>query len=646
MKTENALRKYEDKIFEDCIFEEKSPVVEIEQKESKVIELSLVPYKHSASEEDQMADDPIKSIEGIIENLPANFPAALPLIQTELAPLLAKCEPALLEHFIPLIKKKTNASGIKAIKVEIDNASRKLDSDKSDENEEEEELDPEILEMVQQIKNDPLLFQHRLNVISALGVVGETHAIGLNFLVIDSRLVPMGIAGAEALAIKNSGIYGAGKSYPMLICLKIYPSSAYHLVTSGSSKSLYNIEGGLKHKALILTEALQLQADNGRADNELAYSIRSLVSEGSLTYQYTGFNKDGNKVTIITKMDGPTSLLTTTIHGRLEPQLEDRLISVSPNTTAKQTQNILDKTAKLANGNVDIVDEKSIKAWKEFHKSLNPMEVVIPFAQDLVDHVKQNKSLPVSARRGFKRILAAIKTIALVYQYQREQDDQGRVIAEMSDYCFVYQLLDESFRESLGQGKSYTNKRLKIIEQHGLITPGNLAKISGVSAPALSPWIKKRIEKGELKWVDNNGLEFEDEQCLQTAKHSGSAFLKIANPCGLPSPFQLTGDPRWKEGGELFIKYDLKIGSDTDEESTESDFDFSDLNFEVENIHDEGFSGVRVFDEKSRIENIFRREQDEETNYDNGDIGEKLLCEFDQILSSNSGLESIRFTTA
>ena len=55
---------------------------------------------------------------------------------------------------------------------------------------------------------------------------------------------------------------------------------------------------------------------------------------------------------------------------------------------------------------------------------------------------------------------------------------------------------------------------------------------------------------------------------------------------------------------------------------------------------------VKVFDGNPGIKNNFRRDQDDGSNYDNGDIGEKLLCEFDQILSSNPGLESIRFTTA
>ena len=153
--------------------------------------------------------------------------------------------------------------------------------------------------------------------------------------------------------------------------MKLYPKSAYYLITSGSAKSLYNLNDGLKHKALILTEALQLQSGR-QGDNELAYSIRTLVSEGRLKYQYTGFIGK-KKVTIVQELKGPTSLLTTTIHGKLEEQLEDRMITIHPNTTAEQTRDIISRTAEMASGNGNGVDQKTLDAWKLFYQSLEPV---------------------------------------------------------------------------------------------------------------------------------------------------------------------------------------------------------------------------------------------------------------------------------
>ena len=209
---------------------------------------------------------------------------------------------------------------------------------------------------------------------------------------IDSSLLPMGTSGSEALAAKNSGPQGSGKSHPLFTTLKLYPKSAYYLITSGSTKSLYNLNDGLKHKALILTEALQLQSGR-QGDNELAYSIRTLVSEGHLKYQYTGFI-DKKKVTIVQELKGPTSLLTTTIHGKLEEQLEDRMITIHPNTTAEQTRDIISRTAEMASGNGDAVDKKTLDAWKLFYESLETVPVVIPYAKDIAEFINRRGVAP------------------------------------------------------------------------------------------------------------------------------------------------------------------------------------------------------------------------------------------------------------
>jgi hypothetical protein len=396
------------------------------------------------------------------------------------------------------------------------------------------------------------------------------------------------------------------------MCLKLYPKSAYHLITSGSDKSLYNIDGGLKHKALILAEALALES-NGRGDNELAYSIRSLVSEGGLKYQYTGW-KGKEKVTIVKKMEGPTSLLTTTIKGKLEDQLEDRLITMHPNTSTGQTQNIIERTAELASGNFETVDEKTISAWKLFNQSLVPAEVVIPYSKDIASFVGHNRYLPISVRRAFKRVLSAVKTIALLYQEQRCRDHLGRVIAEFSDYSIAVQLINDSFMESIGEGKRYTDDRIQIIEKHGMIAPKDLAEVAGVSGAAISQWMKPLISKGVLMWSDEGGEEFPDVKLLEKAKRSGKAFIKVADHNRLPTTFELTGNPDWDNEGELYQQYDLGIESiDTDildlNEGEQSSFSLntSPDSYDVENKEEWDSNEVGMINFCDGLDKIFTK---------------------------------------
>ena len=53
MTTENVIGEHQDELYEDCIYEEESPVFKNDQQESKVVELSLVPYKKPTENQDK-----------------------------------------------------------------------------------------------------------------------------------------------------------------------------------------------------------------------------------------------------------------------------------------------------------------------------------------------------------------------------------------------------------------------------------------------------------------------------------------------------------------------------------------------------------------------------------------------------------------
>jgi hypothetical protein len=560
------------------------------------------------SDEDMPVTD---DLEDMIEQLPENFPQALPVIQNDIAPIIAECDSGLKDHYISLIRKRTKAASKRAVQLEIEKAVIHVTEEDllPAEKPGNPVIDPELQQLVNQIASDPQLFKNRIEMVSRLGVIGERRNIGTYMVVIDSSLLPMGTSGSEALAAKNSGPQGSGKSHPLFTTLKLYPKSAYYLITSGSAKSLYNLNDGLKHKALILTEALQLQSGR-QGDNELAYSIRTLVSEGRLKYQYTGFIGK-KKVTIVQELKGPTSLLTTTIHGKLEEQLEDRMITIHPNTTAEQTRDIISRTAEMASGNGEGVDQRTMDAWKLFYKSLESVPVVIPYAADIAAFINRAGSLPIASRRAFKRVLATIKTIALIHHRQRSRDDQGNVIADYADYALAYQLIGDSFRESLGEGQRYTDDRVRLIEKEGPITPRALSEKTRVSPAAISQWLKPMIEKGVLSWCDEKGLGFEDAAELEKAKRSGKAYLTVSDKCCLPTVYQLTGDSRWDVGGEFWELYDLGFEiSDPDEVESTVLPDMETRNFIGEkSVPTDVDGGVKVLSEKTGPDNNFKNER-------------------------------------
>jgi hypothetical protein len=87
----------------------------------------------------------------------------------------------------------------------------------------------------------------------------------------------------------------------------------------------------------------------------------------------------------------------------------------------------------------------------------------------------------------------------------------------------------------------------------------------GISKSAISQWAHLRVREGVLVWCDDDGNEFHDANELKKAKSTGKAFLRLndgyapVKSIGLPTPYDLTGDEEWKEGGAVWTRFDLEL---------------------------------------------------------------------------------------
>ena len=525
------------------------------------IDLNEYLVKHTAQDLRQLMNSSPSHLEILINKLPGDFIKAQPMIKEEIAPLLIELDEAKLEHYLGVIKKKTKKNQ-KALDAELEAA--RIAKEEAD-SKEENKIDPEVEKEALAIAVDPLLIKKRIDVVNQAGVVGERGTVAMYQCALDSRLLPEDNLSPNVLAIKNAGHFGAGKSFTLSTCLQIYPKSAYFLMTNGSAKSIFFLKCGLKHKALIITEAFQFQANNA-VDSELVYSIRSLLSEGGVSYCVVEKDeKTGQLTTIEKKVQGPTSFITTTVMESLEAQFEDRLFTIHPDESVDQTKRIIMMIMAKKAGKFQGLDRKTIDSWKRFHESLKPVDVLIPFAEDIGRFITKDGDPLIATRRASNRVMTVIQSIACAYQHQKQRDSKNRVIAEIADYWMAYQVVQDAFRENMGGQDKKTEKYLAVIKEKERITPGNLAKIFRVSGAAISGWAWKSIQGGMIEWCDGNGYHFVDDKALKKAKHQGTAYLRATETYqnetvkGLPTPFDLTNDPRWNEGGDLLQMYDLEL---------------------------------------------------------------------------------------
>lgn len=510
-------------------------------------------------------------IDVLIAQLPENFLQASSDLRKKILPLLLHVDAATAKHYTDTIRKKVKTTG-KVIDAMLAELKRSQAASKEDDTNSsvEEETDPEILAAAADLARDLTLLKKRIDVVNKNGVSGERKNIAIFFSALDSRLLldQGGIPGQNVIACKIAGHQGSGKSYTLMMVLSIYPESAVILITSASERSLYYLDQGIAHKCMVVMEGFQFSNDRG--DSELVYTVRVLLSEGMLRRAVTEKDEETGKfVTREIVLNGPTSFITTTIESNLEAQLDDRMFTIHPDESIDQTKRIITNRARQKAGSILKPDDREIRIWKAFHRSLEPVSVIIPYAENISDYLTKKPKLPIAARRAFNKVLNVVQTITCTYQFQRQRDAEGNVIATIADYFMALQIVAEAFRENMGQLPKATGDRLTYLNSQGHTTPKALANHFGVSRAAISSWAKKLVEENIVEWVDAAGNSFPDGKSLYTAKKAGKAHIRVSDNAsnlwgniGLPMPKDIVSDPDWVQGGAEFERYHLHLTPD------------------------------------------------------------------------------------
>jgi DNA primase len=142
---------------------------------------------------------------------------------------------------------------------------------------------------------------------------------------------------------------------------------------------------------------------------------------------------------------------------------------------------------------------------KGFHEMLKPVTIIVPFAPAIATYIIKAGAVPIATRRAFNRMLAVVQTIACAYQYQREQDKEGRVIADMIDYYLALQIVQQAFKETLGQESYGSEERLTYIRDNGPVQYKTMQEAWGISKMAVSSWVSLRVRDGVLVFCNEGG---------------------------------------------------------------------------------------------------------------------------------------------
>ncbi|MFC1648874.1 hypothetical protein ACFL1B_05430 [Nanoarchaeota archaeon] len=153
-----------------------------------------------------------------------------------------------------------------------------------------------------------------------------------------------------------------------------------------------------------------------------ADTFKTMLSEGSIATVV----KEQKAVDI--EIKGKPNVILTTAENKASAEVENRFNFIAMDESSEQTIEIMKRQATTsAKGQADAYEPLVLKALEK----LEPVDVVIPYGEMLWGLLPSGN---IKARRDFPRFLELIKSSAALHQFQRERDENGRVLADGYDY--------------------------------------------------------------------------------------------------------------------------------------------------------------------------------------------------------------------
>lgn len=260
------------------------------------------------------------------------------------------------------------------------------------------------------------------------GIVGEEKARLFLFI------ITLSYKCKETLHALIQGSSGSGKTRLLQQISDCMPPEDVLRFTRVTESSLYN------YPEHFLTNKLLCFEDIDGLKEEAQYAVRELISNGQLSSSTSIKNEAGQIQSQIKTVRGPIASLAATTRGEVYEDNLSRVFLVAVDESAEQTARVIDYQNRKAAGEIHAKEEAEAKRrLQNMVRCLEAKEVVNPFAASV--------KLPPEAhkiRRLNELFQCFIRMVTLLHQYQRKQDDKGRLIATREDVKTATRILFES----------------------------------------------------------------------------------------------------------------------------------------------------------------------------------------------------------
>jgi len=367
---------------------------------------------------------------------------------------------------------------------------------------------------LQEILKDPELLLKIVERVHNKGVVGEENTIITLVNKIEMRLVKNKEPTSDNIIVSDKT--GGGKDFIVKkTCEVIVPPSRYKHRTDLSDKTFdywkpiidwYKDEKGKNKPIYESWNGYVLHLEDPREEALNGQSFKVMSSGGTeVTKVIDNRAKD-------IKVDGKPGIIVTSLNTMINLENLRRWDTLRIDTSTRQTEEINKCKLQKASGKiVDVPDDDFTQALQTM---LFPKTVLIPYAEKLGEVLPNN----LLSRTQTDKLLDAIKSSAVLHQYQRNKVDNSTIEADYFDLAygwFVFSHLNSSSGVPMNRDEEELVKLL--IQQEDYIDINKLSEIYQIHS---KQWLYLHKEELTNKGLIKTKFEYSEQANKEVEKIS------------------------------------------------------------------------------------------------------------------------------
>jgi len=313
-------------------------------------------------------------------------------------------------------------------------------------------------EIKTETEEDLELRQHTLKLLKETNLIQKFIQHQNRYLVMDytvRKLLLLACASAYGDYPLNVGltqVFSSGKTTTTIQTCKYFPSVWF--LGGLSPKALIHEKGeyneetqsfivDLRGKILVfLDEPLY----------ETLQMLKPLLSHDRFETEYKYVDKQTGE-TVKTILKGWPSVIFCSPKSRYTLEYCSRWLTASPQTSTEKIHEVIKAKGQKAQQPEE--EDKEFETWQNAFKLLaenGPYKIVVPYGSVLAECFRSKKPIDM---RFFDLFLALIKASTILHAFQRERDNQNRLIATLEDFENAYEIFQEIEKPTtLGLGQN------------------------------------------------------------------------------------------------------------------------------------------------------------------------------------------------